>query len=284
LSKDNADTGVAEFELPVTQTIQNGWVIELVASHDVGAQDCSKSYEDVAWTTILGTSGFELTEGSLRATPYLDGFPYFRGRKGELPDLTVSLPEHPSEVVMTLAATLAARASQTNRGPAEWKVVRGAPTGSENVIIASPKDAVRLKPFLTQLSVTPTVAGGYQAKPGIKLLPGVFEDAAVVQAVASKSGATYVIIGEDAALERLIALLTNPGKRDLIRGQVSVVTKDNQVFSIDNRSPEDLKAAESEEMLRYKPEMRWIMGGIILAFFLLLLWIGSKFVKRKPAA
>lgn len=98
LTPENANEGELVCTVPINLVDSNEWSVMITAHNELGAIDCDKTYEDVAWTTILGASEFELRDGILPSVPYLEGFPYERDKDGLLPhDLTVNLGPNPSD-------------------------------------------------------------------------------------------------------------------------------------------------------------------------------------------
>lgn len=52
LTAENADGGILKAELPVLPANQQGWRVRFAFYYDLGIIDCSKRYDDVAWSVI----------------------------------------------------------------------------------------------------------------------------------------------------------------------------------------------------------------------------------------
>ncbi len=284
LSPNNANDGELICPVPVDLADRNEWVIQITAHNELASVDCAKNYEDVAWTTILGSSDFELREGSLTSTPYLEGFPYLRSKDGLLPaEATLSLGSNPSTALLTLAATTAARATQTNRGIALWKVSNGGLTGYEDVVVGLYNEEDRFRIMGNRLLVAPKKTGVPSVRQDLAILPSTLEGGVVVQAIAKpEGGVTYIVLGSsDQAILRFTEYLSSLQGTNALHGQVAVFTKEGDLFAFDPASTSDKLAGEEAELHRYKPGMTLIMSIVSGILVILAIFIGAKFVKRK---
>ncbi|MDR3690130.1 MAG: cellulose biosynthesis cyclic di-GMP-binding regulatory protein BcsB [Fimbriimonas sp.] len=284
LTPENANNGVLQCEIPIGIIDANEWQVQITSHNEVVNPNCSAIYENVAWLTILDSSSFTLKEGSLPNPPYLEGFPYFRGRNGRLSNrLIVALGSNPSDGALTLAATTAARASQTNRGNTTWLVSTGPLTGHEDLVIGLLSEDARFRALSAALLVTPTATGRPSIAKGVSLLPTTLRNGVVIQAVQKPDGGvTYVVLGAtDSALASLAKFMSSPDGLQGIHGRLAVYSAEGELFSFDTGSASDRSAAEEEELSRYTPSMKVIMGVIATLFALLLVYIVSRFVKSK---
>ena len=284
LTPENANDGELACPMPIEVVNSNEWRIQITSHNEVSNPDCSKAYEDVAWTAILGSSSFQLKDGKLPSTPYLDGFPYFRGAAGILPEyVTLSLATNPSDEELTLASTIAAHASQMNRESVHWRSSTGAITGQEDVLIGRLDDEERFRSISANLLVTPSKSGPPRIDRSLPLLPSSLDDATVIEAVRKQSGGVaYVVLGSSAsALDRFAKYIASLKGYDALHGQVAVLTRDGELLTFETVSAAEKAAAEDEEMNRYRPSMTVIMTAIGALFVLLVIFIGSKFIKRK---
>jgi len=284
LTPDNANDGDLVCPLPINLADSNQWNIELTAHNELVNVDCSKRYEDIAWTTILGMSDFELQEGTLPNTPFLEGFPYFRASDGSLPhSLLVNVGTKPSPEVLSCTATIVARAAQTNNGTTAWHASTGEVTGSEDLVIGLFRQEQRFHNMLANLLVAPSKSGVPIVNQGLPILPSSLVGSVVIQAVAKPAGGvSYVILAaSNGALDRFTNYLANPEVGGMLKGQVAVFTKDGEIFSFDTVSEAERRAAEADEMRRYKPEMILGMTTILVLLTGVIGFIGSKFIKRK---
>jgi hypothetical protein len=223
-------------------------------------------------------------EGSLPPAPYLEGFPYLRGQDGKLPDsLTVGLGAASGANELSLAGTLVARATQTNRESSVWNVSAGSVTGHENILIGYLSDEDRFRSISDSLLVVPSKLGQPAIKKGIPLLPSALRDAVVIQAVKNaEGGTTYVILGSnEAAFSRFINFFTCYNGANMLKGQLAVFEKGGRLVCIDTSSRAARSAAEDDEMARYQPSMNWVAIFIGIVILILAIYVGSKFVKRR---
>lgn|GEM_PF-1263132 len=288
LQPENANDGELVCPLPIEIIDSNEWRIQITAHNELPNVDCSKSYNDVAWTTILGSSTFQLKEGSLPNNPYLEGFPYLRGKDGYLPESAImNLGKSPSDEILTLGATTAAHASQTNRGMVNWTATLGSITGNEDVVFGFLNDEERFQPISSKLYVTPSKSGTPGITKNVPILPSVLSDAVVVQAIAKPSGGTcYVVMAASpAAAQRFADYLSSINGFNTLQGQVAVLSKDGEIYTFNTLSQNDRLIAEDNELSRYKPTMNIVMTIVGVVVLLIAIFIGRKFVKkREPKA
>ena len=285
LTPENANEGELICPLPINLADANEWNMAIVSHNELASVDCAKSYQDIAWTTILGDSDFELRDGTLPNTPFLEGFPYLRALDGTLPVMiNINLGAKPSTEVLSFAATLAARSSQTNRGLTNWVASTGALTGSEDMVVGLLRQEDRFKSELSRLLVAPTKVGEPKINPILPILPSALVGGVVVEALPKPSGGVcyYVLAASNSALQRFTNYLCKPDAAELLRGQVAVFTNEGELFTFDTLSPSDRRLAELAEMKRYKPEMNVIMTIVVAILIGIMAFILSRFIKRKP--
>ncbi len=283
LTPENANEGEMVCPLPINLADANEWNFAIIAHNELASVDCAKTYQDVAWTTILGSSDFELREGTLPSSPFLEGFPYLRSREGLLPQsAVVNVGSKPSTEVLSFAATTAARSSQTNRGLTNWTASTGEITGDEDVVIGLLRQEDRFRPVLQKLLVAPSKSGDPKIAGNLPILPSALVGGVVIEAI-PKSGngvSYYVLASSNGALQRFTDYLAKPEAAGLLRGQVAVFTKEGELFTFDTLTPEERRNAELAEMRRYKPEMSVYMTIVLGLLAAAGVFIASKFVKR----
>ncbi len=286
LTPENSNDGDLVCPLPINLADANQWNIEITAHNELANVDCSKRYEDIAWTTILGMSDFELQEGTLPNTPFLEGFPYFRSIDGALPhSLTVNVGTKPSTELLSFTATIVARAAQTNHGVPIWHASSEEITGNEDLVVGLFRQEQRFSRILSNLLVAPSKSGVPTVTRGLPILPSSLVGAVIVQAVPKPSGGVmYVILAaSNNALQKFTQFLANPEVGGMLKGQIAVFTQEGEIFAFDTMSEAEKRAAEAAEMRRYKPEMILWMTTALIALAVLVGFMGSKFVKKKSA-
>jgi len=287
LEPENANDGIIRARIPVEELAKNFWVIDIACFHDLGAADCSKSYDDVAWTVIEGESTFELVNGNLIGRPYLESFPYLIPSDGRVPkSIDFGFSPNPSDEELTLAADVAARAAQTNRITLNWTTRKGEAGSFEHggLLVGYYDEVDRFKPLQHSLLVYPTSKGHFYINPNVQLMPDTLVDGALIQAVnapKTNSGVLYVIMAQDNdALNMVSKIMSDPNKADLVGGQVCVVTKDGRVIPLKLQGLNDQKGLEDAKNA-YSPQMLIIMGVLVVALLFGGVMLGKQFVKRK---
>ena len=289
LEPENANDGIIRARIPVEELAKNFWVIDIACFHDLGAADCSKSYDDVAWTVIEGESTFELVNGNLIGRPYLESFPYLIPSDGRVPSsINFGFSSNPSDEELTLAAAVAGRAAQTNRINLNWTTKKGEVTSllQGGVAVGYYSEIERFAQIRKDLLVCPVGKGKFDINNKIQLMPDTLVGGAVIQAVAapkSPSGVLYVVMAEDNdALNMVASILSDPNKADTIAGQVCVITKDGRVIPLRllglKNDPNITKTLDT-----YTPQMLAIMSIIAGSLLGLAVWVGKQFIKKpKP--
>jgi len=289
LEPENANDGIIRARIPVEELAKNFWVIDIACFHDLGAADCSKSYDDVAWTVIEGESTFELVNGNLIGRPYLESFPYLIPSDGRVPNsIDFGFSGNPSDEELTLAATIAGRAAQTNRINLKWTTRKAEVTNllQGGVALGYYSEIERFAPIRKDLLVCPVGQNKFEINDKIQLMPDTLKDGAVIQAVAapkSPSGVLYVIMAQDNdALNMVANIMSDPNKADLISGQVCVVTKDGRVIPLRVQGLKNNPDIPKE--LNHDTKLMTIIKIVaVVAFLGVLVWVGKQFVKKpKP--
>ncbi len=288
LDQSNIAGGVLIAKIPVSELAKNSWTFEIGAYHDLELVDCSKVYDDIAWTVIEGTSEFVLSPGKLLGRPYLENFPYMTTSDGHVTNPgTMRLSASPSAQQLSVAAEVAARAGQSNRYPMSWGVTKGtesskADAGS-SVLIGYFNETERFNAVKKDLLVWPA-GGKFEMQKSVHLLPSAMEGGVLVQAVPSpyKAGSVlYVVMAQDdEALKRFGNIISDPKRIDELAGEAVLITRQGRVVSLMQKNPAELERELNTERDRYTQPMKWSAG--LLAFMVLgvLLWIVGQF--RKP--
>lgn len=133
LTAENADGGILKAELPVLPANQQGWRVRFAFYHDLGIIDCSKRYDDVAWSVIEKETSIYLAVGNRSRQESLADFPgYFKADSNGDIVLTMWLSQAPDDDELTVAAQLAYWIGQNNTGNIIWKVQNGANADIDN--------------------------------------------------------------------------------------------------------------------------------------------------------
>lgn len=288
LEPENANDGVIRARIPAEELAKNFWVIDITCFHDLGAVDCSKSYDDVAWTVIEGESTFDLVTGDMIGHPYLESFPYLIPSDGRIPkSIDVALSKNTSDEELSLAAVIAGRAAQTNRIQLNWTSRMGdAATKTQSGIILGYYDEVdRFSQIQNELLVCPIGPGKFQISHKLQLLPDTLVGGAVIQAIAApgtNSGVIYVILAQDNDAMNLVSrVLSDPTKADLVGGQCCVITKDGRVVPLKLQG-EDQSGEVKHIQQTYTAQMKVVMAIIVVGLIVAVYWVGKQFVKKKP--
>lgn len=167
LTPENADKGVLKAPIPASELEKPSWKVRFGFYHDLGIIDCSKRYDEVAWSVVEKDSCVYLEPGDA----YHDvSWEYFPNDFGTVqPDqiaVTLLLPEDPSSAELTGALKLAYYIGQQNKKKIRWQVQTLAsfdPASAAGTVIALGKnDAVEdWKAFQDILPVTPAAGGSY---------------------------------------------------------------------------------------------------------------------------
>jgi hypothetical protein len=288
LEPENANDGVIRARIPAEELAKNFWVIDIACFHDLGAIDCAKSYDDVAWTVIEGESTFDLVTGDLIGRPYLESFPYLIPSTGQIPKSTdVAFSKDPSDEELSLAAVIAARAAQTNRIQLSWTSRTGdvATTSQSGIVIGYYSEVERFSKISNELLVCPVGPGKFKISNKLQLIPDTLVGGAIIQAVAApktNSGVIYVILAQDNdAMNVVNKILGEPGRADQIGGQACVITKDGRIIPLKLQGQD--QASEVKKIQQtYTPQMKATMAIIVLILIAVCWWVGKQFVKKKP--
>ncbi|HOJ31317.1 MAG TPA: cellulose biosynthesis cyclic di-GMP-binding regulatory protein BcsB [bacterium] len=272
LNNENKDKGQIIVPIPLKLLGEPAWQIKFKAYHHIGSVDCGKSHKELAWTLIEDTSYIRLSKGFVKGYPYVNHFPYVRQEYSLTPkQVTIWLPEKPTEVQLTTAAIIAARAGQVNRVPLKWNVVFGDNFNkdfSQNsiILITNTEQIKKISPVAQNLYILP--AGGKTIIN--RQLPVVEQSIAgkiILQAIASpwnEKAVLYSIIASDKDLAYFNEVLLDRKKYDQFAGNIVLIDKSQDVYSFNSFEKEVLENIEKERN-RYTLVMKIIMGAIIIA-------------------
>jgi hypothetical protein len=289
LSKDNIQGGTLTMPLPVQELDADQWNIGLLAYHDLGTIDCSKRYDEVAWTVIEGKSHIVLMPGRVPGYASLANFPYAMKNTGEpAKPITMWLPGKPSDAMLSAAAAIAARAGQANLVPLRWRVVMGETLpanarGGVVIMLGTPQESRRFNVVNSKLPIQPTPQG-YKVRGKLRVVPESWKEPAILEAVNDRGshGVLYAVIGaNDGAFRRLARSLPEPETLRKLGAQIAVFTREGHMFAFTTIDTEKRRIMLEKEQNRYTVPMKVAVGIFILVALMLfgrLLWM----LRRRP--
>ncbi len=286
LDKENMAGGELVARLPVAELAKNSWNFEFAAYHDLELVDCSKLYDDIAWTVIDGGSEFVLETGKLPGRPYLENFPYLTSEQGKTAAPAImKLSGKPSDMELTVAAIAAAKAGQSNRFPVSWNVKVGADGGSDGsgVMIGYYNQVERFS-GLKDLLIKPKGGEKFEISSRVQVLDSALVGGAVIQAIpapGSKGGVLYVIMAADEeAMKRVANVLADPKRAEELTGEACLLTRQGRIVSLVPRNSTDVENEQTTEKDRYTPSMKGAAYILIAGVFFMAALIWRQF--RKP--
>ena len=266
LDDSNANGAWLKVPIPITELAKNLWQIDLEAYHDLAAIDCSRSYDEVAWTVIEGDSSLDLYTGALVGQPYLEAFPYLIGKDGVAPKrVPIALSQSQSDAELSAAAVIAARAAQQNRHSFDWDVTVGnvVMNKSSSIAIGYYDEGSRFNSAAGALLIAPEGNGKFKVDPKLHLIESALSGGAVLQAVKmpGQDGVLYVLLGQDdAAIARFAELLANPVRSLNLTGQVAILTSDSKLITLSPISDKDRLEIDTSAQDQYTPQIEAVHG------------------------
>ncbi|MFZ5642073.1 MAG: cellulose biosynthesis cyclic di-GMP-binding regulatory protein BcsB [Bacillota bacterium] len=240
LDASNEKNGVIRVEIPSDELNKPEWMVEFAFYHDIGEVDCSKRYDEVAWSVIEKETFLHLADGEMEDQPTLAYFPYFGfpGKQAEHRAI-MWLSAAPGEEELTLAAIIAARVGQNNRDNVDWQVIMGDISAEEErlrdvpVIIIGQQQDERFASLKGVLPVWPGGQSGYEAVRDLSINPAALEGSAVIEVSDSPWGnVLYTVIGWDkASLEMAGTILAGPGRFEQSDPQVCLVSRNGNILT-----------------------------------------------------
>lgn len=168
LLAENAEKGTLRVPIPASELNKASWQVRFGFYHDLGIIDCSKRYDEVAWSVIEKTTTIFLDQGGIERIPALEDFPnsFFEESDGTV-KLTMLLPEKPSQEELSSALKLAYFIGQHNNSKIVWQVqtitafdAKKAP--GTVIALGSNNDASQWSALKKYLPVSPEGNGNYQ--------------------------------------------------------------------------------------------------------------------------
>ncbi len=293
LGPNTSQLTALDVPIPITELQKNTWTVDFSVYHDLGTIDCSKVYDDVAWTLIDGKTSITLRTGELQGKPSLDHFPYVSTSDGKvLGPVTVWLPSNPTDVQLTLAAMVALRAGQENRQTLEWRAALGdtvpadaKKAGSCVIMLGALSEANRWADLRGKLLLFPESASKLAVNERVYAMPDIPFDVAILQAVPSPwqpgSGMLYCIMASnDTAFRRLREYMIHRDAMTALTGEATILTPLSRMVNLTTSSPEQTRAEIKREEDRYTAPMWLIVVLILVLVVLVLRWIVRLFVPK----
>lgn len=239
LNAGNAEKGELKAFIPRDELDKAEWNIEFAFYHDIGTADCSKKYEEVAWSVIEKETSVYLAPGKSYYVARWADFPYFDlGETGKSQRVALWLSEHPSASELTLAALLAARVGQVYGNGIEWKVYMGGKQFPKNehclFVIARNNKLASIAEGIEGLPIKPEAGGSFAISPDYHITPDYLEKNTICQVVGGKDGALYYIISspDDEGIETLISIFSSPERMARLEGEVALVSREGRIINL----------------------------------------------------
>lgn len=177
LTAENAERGILKAPIPASELNKPSWRVRFGFYHDLGIVDCSKNYDEVAWSVVEKETTVFLAPGKIEYIPALEDFPNnFSVTPDEAVNLTMLLPDRPSQEEISAAFKLAYFIGQQNRSKIVWQVQSAssfdAKKASGTVIaLGRNTDADQWKALKKYLPIFPDAEGVYHVAPWVEAMP-----------------------------------------------------------------------------------------------------------------
>ncbi|BBB93520.1 cellulose biosynthesis cyclic di-GMP-binding regulatory protein BcsB [Methylomusa anaerophila] len=187
LLAENAEKGILKAPIPVSELNKPSWRVRFGFYHDIGVIDCSKRYDEVAWSVVEKDTSIVLEKGNIERIPSLEDFPnnFYISPDGII-NLTMVLPDNPSQEELSAAFKLAYYIGQQNKSKILWQVHTSssydASKAPGTVIALGRNDAAKqwnaLKKYLL---VSPEPDGGYHVADWLEVMPAALNSFDIYQ-------------------------------------------------------------------------------------------------------
>lgn len=177
LIAENAEKGILKTPIPASELNKPMWRVRFGFYHDLGIIDCSKRYDEVAWSVIEKDTVIFLEPGKIGRAPALEDFPnnFLVNPNGTI-NLTLLLTEKPSQEELSAALKLAYYIGQQNKSKIIWQVQTLSAFDEKKAlgtVIAMGKnnDAHQWDAVKKYLPVYPEINGGYRVDSWVEAMP-----------------------------------------------------------------------------------------------------------------
>ena len=177
LMLENSENGILKVLIPKDVLNQASWQVRFGFYHDIGIVDCSKRYDEVAWSVVEKGTTVVLEPGGISRFPVLDDFPNQFASEGDgAVPLVLVLPSKLSQEEMNLAVKLAYYLGRYNKGRIQWTVESmdtfDIKKASGSVIVLGPNNSAAYWQSLKKyLHVVPTDTANYQIPNWMNVMP-----------------------------------------------------------------------------------------------------------------
>ncbi len=288
LDATNEENGILEANFPPEELDALSWLIEFAFYHDLGKVDCSKRYDEVAWSVVKKDTTIYLVPGKASKNLTMDDFPFLGGvSKNEVINATMWLSENPTENELSLAALIAALTGQNNSAIINWQVEMGysdySSLESSDALIALgfTGETERWAALGDFLPVIPLENGKFTKKENIDVLHSSLKEAILCQALQSagkKMGYAFMV-PSDEQMKTLKYILANSDRAGELGGTLSLVDKQGQIIPVSS-AEQSRQQSINNPYLKKGEKATWAYVAVFLTVILangITLW----FVKKR---
>ncbi|MDR3599039.1 MAG: cellulose biosynthesis cyclic di-GMP-binding regulatory protein BcsB [Desulfosporosinus sp.] len=242
LSAANAEEGTLKVIIPAAALKANVINVGIECYNYLGVIDCSKNYDESAWTAISSDSEICLLPGNSVLQPDLTLFPYFYTKQNkDVPHVVLGSPDYLNTSMLETASLIATRAGQNTGETLNWdtinsnKELTSEQKGLDMVYLGSYTNINLPQNIKNQLFVVPSGDGTFSIKPGLQIEPETLQDKVLFQVVRSPWDATkrlYVVMyDKDNNLQILKKVLSEGDLLNKMTGQIAVVDSDSEIHN-----------------------------------------------------
>lgn len=282
LNAANAENGVLKVKIPTEELEKSQWLIEFAFYHDIGAVDCSKSYDEVAWSVVESSTTVSFIKGNGEIGPSLLNFPDLKVDTNNGNKATMWLSSEPDEEELTLAAIITAKAAKNNGLSIDWSVITSdSPDekllqGSPVIMIVYQNEKERLAKIRGYIPVWPDGQYSYEMAQNLNLVPSDKGNALIEASLSpwDKSNILYTLIGFDKSFfEKLSLGFAEMNIEKQLNGQLCELLKDGRIVSFTTEISEKEKAKKSSWGIIniFKSNTVLIYGSILGAVVIIML-------------
>ncbi|HBT20931.1 MAG TPA: hypothetical protein DEA47_06200 [Peptococcaceae bacterium] len=288
LNGSNAERGVLKVEIPKDELDEEAWNIEFEFYHDIGNVDCSKKYEEVAWSVIEKNTRIYLAPGKIKAALNWADFPNFDLESNSR--CAVMLPEKPTRDELTLAFIMAVRLGQAYENKIDWKVYLGERDKlkkEKNLLIITRHDDIEvLKKEIPSVAFYRNEKGTFEAEENFSIPSSYLSSNTICQVIPSEVGGLiyFISVPNAQGVKNMVNIFASPGKISELAGEVVLINPEGKILGL-NASKETEKRESLGFLLnlgKYIPEDKVQIVYVMLLSAALLgtafaIW---RFIKR----